>query len=78
MGGNIAADTFFEEGTAGNAVTKGAADGAGMGALVGSIIPGVGTAVGAVIGAVIGTIVTAGPRLLKWFEEKYEKQIQEL
>ena len=76
LGGNLLADAVFEKGGAAHAMTSTGSTYAGYGAMVGSVVPVVGTAVGAVVGGVIGVLKEGLPRLLKWTETKFEKEIR--
>ena len=76
IGGGMLADGLFEKGGAMHSMTSAGGEYAGYGAMLGSVVPGVGSMVGAVIGGVIGVVKEALPRLFKWVETKFEKQIR--
>lgn len=76
MGGNFAADLFFDEGSFGHDLVGDTATYAGYGALAGSIIPGLGTAVGAALGGLFGAVKVLSNRFVGWFEEKFQEEIK--
>jgi len=70
LGGELAADAFFDKGTGMHDALATGSSYAGYGAMIGSVIPGIGTAVGAIVGGIIGAVKGAVPYVIDHFSKE--------